>query len=82
MRVGMSSVVTANMQAKKDVIKTPIETLFQEGLKHYVYRQKDGYTADKLEVFPGLRSEAEVELAGGGVKPGDKLFTAVPETLK
>ena len=82
MRVGMSAVVTANMQAKKNVLKTPIETLFQEGLNHFVYRQLDGYNAEKLEVFPGLRSEAEVELAGGSVKPGDKLFTAAPETLK
>ena len=82
MRVGMSSVVTANMQAKKNVLKAPIETLFQEGLNPFVYRQLDGYNAEKLEVFPGLRSEAEVELVGGSVKPGDKLFTAVPETLK
>ncbi len=82
MRVGMSAVVTANMEAKKNVIKAPIETLFQEGLNHFVYRQKNGYEAEKLEVFPGLRSESEVELAGGAVKPGDKLFTAVPETLK
>ncbi len=82
MRVGMSAVVTANMEAKKNVIKAPIETLFQEGLNHFVYRQKNGYEAEKLEVFPGLRSESEVELAGGAVKPGDMLFTAVPETLK
>ena len=81
MRVGMSAVVTANMQAKKDVLKAPIETLFQEGLNHYVYRQTEGYGAEKLQVFPGLRSESEVELAGP-VKPGDKLFTAAPETLK
>lgn len=81
MRVGMSAVVTANMQAKKNVLKAPIETLFQEGLNYYVYRQKEGYTAEKLQVYPGLRSESEVELAGG-VKPGDRLFTAVPETLK
>ena len=81
MRVGMSAVVTANMKAKKDVLKAPIETLFQEGLNHYVYRQKDGYEADKLQVFPGLRSESEVELVGP-VKPGDKLFTAAPESLK
>ena len=81
MRVGMSAVVTANMQAKKNVLKAPIETLFQEGLNHYVYRQKTGYEYEKLEVFPGLRSEAEVELAGQ-VKPGDKLFTAAPESLK
>ncbi len=81
MRVGMSAVVTANMQAKKNVLKAPIETLFQEGLNHYVYRQKSGYEYEKLEVFPGLRSEAEVELAGA-VKPGDKLFTAAPESLK
>ncbi|HNW45546.1 MAG TPA: hypothetical protein PKI19_13670, partial [Elusimicrobiales bacterium] len=59
----------------------PIETLFQEGLNHYVYRQTDGYNAEKLQVFPGLRSESEVELAGA-VKPGDKLFTAAPESLK
>ncbi|MDO8803014.1 MAG: efflux RND transporter periplasmic adaptor subunit [Elusimicrobiota bacterium] len=81
MRVGMSAVVTANMKAKKDVLKAPIETLFQEGLNHYVYRQKTGYEAEKLQVFPGLRSESEVELAGP-VKPGDKVFTAAPETLK
>jgi multidrug efflux pump subunit AcrA (membrane-fusion protein) len=81
MRVGMSAVVTANMKAKKDVLKAPIETLFQDGLNHYVYRQKSGYEAEKLQVFPGLRSEAEVELAGP-VKPGDKLFTAAPESLK
>lgn len=81
MRVGMSAVVTANMQAKKNVLKSPIETLFQEGLNYYVYRQKEGYEAEKLQVYPGLRSEAEVELAGP-VKPGDKLFTALPETLK
>lgn len=81
MRVGMSAVVTANMEAKKNVLKAPIEVLFQEGLNYYVYRQKDGYDAEKLQVYPGLRSEAEVELAGQ-VKPGDKLFTAAPETLK
>ena len=81
MRVGMSAVVTANMQAKKNVLKAPIEVLFQEGLNYYVFRQKDGYEAEKLQVYPGLRSEAEVELAGQ-VKPGDKLFTAAPETLK
>ncbi|OGS10545.1 MAG: hypothetical protein A2234_01370 [Elusimicrobia bacterium RIFOXYA2_FULL_58_8] len=81
MRVGMSAVVTANMKAKKNVLKAPIETLFQEGLNHYVYRQKLGYEAEKLQVFPGLRSEAEVELAGP-VNPGDKLFTAAPESLK
>ena len=81
MRVGMSAVVTANMQAKKNVLKAPIETLFQEGLNYYVYRQTEGYSAEKLQVYTGLRSESEVELAGA-VKPGDRLFTAVPETLK
>lgn len=81
MRVGMSAVVTANMKAKKNALKAPIETVFQEGLNYYVYRQKEGYEAEKLQVFPGLRSEYELELAGP-VKPGDKLFTAVPETLK
>lgn len=81
MRVGMSAVVTANLKAKKNVLKAPIETLFQEGLNFYVYRQKQGYEAEKLQVFPGLRSEYEVELTGP-VKPGDTLFTAVPDTLK
>ncbi len=81
MRVGMSAVVTADMKSKKDVLKAPIETLFQEGLSYYVYRQKDGYEAEKLQVYPGLRSETEVELVGP-VKPGDKLFTVQPETLK
>lgn len=81
MRVGMSAVVTANLNAKKDVLKAPIETLFQEGLNFYVYRQKDGYDYEKAQVFPGLRSETEVELAGA-VKPGDRLFTAAPESLK
>ena len=81
MRVGMSAVVTANLNAKKDVLKAPIETLFQESLNYYVYRQKDGYDYEKVQVFPGLRSETEVELAGA-VKPGDRLFTAAPESLK
>jgi len=81
MRVGMSAVVTADIQAKKNVLKAPIETLFQEGLNYYVYRQVEGYESERLEVFPGLRSESEVELVGP-VKPGDKLFTALPETLK
>jgi len=81
MRVGMSAVVTVNMKAKKNALKAPIETLFQEGLNHYVYRQTEGYGAEKLQVFPGLRSESDVELAGP-IKPGDKLFTAVPESLK
>lgn len=81
MRVGMSAVVTANLKAKKGVLKAPIETVFQEGLNYYVYRQKEAYEADKLQVFPGMRSETEVELAGP-VNPGDKLFTAVPESLK
>ncbi len=81
LRVGMSAVVTADLKAKKDVLKAPIETLFQEGLNYYVYRQKKGYEADKIQVYPGMRSEAEVELAGQ-VKPGDKLFTVLPETLK
>ncbi|MDD2773923.1 MAG: efflux RND transporter periplasmic adaptor subunit, partial [Elusimicrobiales bacterium] len=81
MRVGMSAVVTANIQAKKNALKAPIETLFQEGLNYYVYRQTEGYAAEKTQVFPGMRSDTEVELAGN-IKPGDKLFTAVPETLK
>ncbi|MGD9643415.1 MAG: efflux RND transporter periplasmic adaptor subunit [Elusimicrobiales bacterium] len=81
MRVGMSAVVTANLNAKKGVLKAPIETLFQEGLNYYVYRQLEGYEAEKLQVYPGLRSETEVELAGA-VKAGDKLFTALPESLK
>ena len=81
MRVGMSAVVTANMKAKKDVLKAPIETVFQDGLNFYVYRQKEGYEAERLQVYPGLRSEYELELAGP-VKPGDKLFTAAPESLK
>jgi multidrug efflux pump subunit AcrA (membrane-fusion protein) len=81
MRVGMSSVVTADIQAKKNVLKAPIETLFQEGLNYYVYRQKEGLEAEKVQVFPGLRSEAEVELVGK-IAPEDKLFTASPETLK
>ncbi|KAF0126198.1 MAG: RND family efflux transporter MFP subunit [Elusimicrobia bacterium] len=81
MRVGMSAVVTANLKAKKDALKAPIEALFQEGLNYYVYRRRQGYEYEKVQVFPGLRSEAEVELAGE-VKPGDVLFTALPETLK
>lgn len=81
MRVGMSAVVTANLKAKKDAVKAPIEVLFQEGLNYYVYRRKQGYEYEKVQVFPGLRSEAEVELTGE-VKPGDVLFTARPETLK
>ncbi|HOW90452.1 MAG TPA: efflux RND transporter periplasmic adaptor subunit, partial [Elusimicrobiales bacterium] len=36
MRVGMSAVVTADIEAKKNVLKAPIETLFQEGLNYYV----------------------------------------------
>lgn len=81
LRVGMSAVVTAKLNAKKDVLKAPIETLFQEGLNYFVYRQKEGYDAEKVQVYPGLRSETEVELAGA-VKPGDRLFTAAPESLK
>ena len=81
MRVGMSAVVTANLNAKKGVLKAPIETLFQEGLNYYVYRQLEGYEAEKVQVYPGLRSETEVELAGA-VKAGDRLFTAMPESLK
>ncbi|MFA5162434.1 MAG: efflux RND transporter periplasmic adaptor subunit [Elusimicrobiales bacterium] len=81
MRVGMSAVVTANIQAKKDALKAPIETLFQEGLNCYVHRQKEGYEAEKIQVFPGLRSETEAEIAGP-LKPGDRLFTAAPETLR
>ena len=46
-----------------------------------MYRQKEGLDADKIQVFPGLRSESEVELVGK-LNPGDKLFTAVPESLK
>lgn len=81
MRVGMSAVVTANIKAKKDVLKAPIETVFQEGLNYYAYRQKEGYDYEKVQVFPGLRSELEVELAGE-IKPGDRLFTALPEALR
>ena len=81
MRVGMSSVVTANMKAKKGVLKAPIETVFQEGLNYFVYRQKEDYEAEKLQVFPGMRSETEMELVGP-VKDGDRLFTALPETLR
>lgn len=81
MRVGMSAVVTANLKAKKDVIKAPIEVLFQEGLNYHVYRRKTGYEFDKVKVFPGLRSESEVELTGA-IKPGEELFTADPRTLK
>jgi multidrug efflux pump subunit AcrA (membrane-fusion protein) len=81
MKVGMSAVVTANLNAKKDVLKAPIETLFQEGLNYHVYRQKEAYDYDKVQVFPGLRSETEVELTGG-VKAGDRLFTVRPESLK
>jgi len=81
MRVGMSAIVTANIQSKKDVIKAPIETLFQEKLNHYVYRQTEGYEAEKIQIFPGMRSDTEVEMVGN-IKPGDKLFTAVPDTLK
>lgn len=81
MRVGMSSVVTSDIEAKKNVLKAPIETLFQEGLNYYVYRQKEALEAEKIQVFPGLRSETEVELVGK-IAPGDKLFTALPETLK
>ena len=81
MKVGMTAVVTANLNAKKNVVKAPIEVLFQDGLKYFVYRQREAYAYDKVEVFPGLRSETEVELAGGA-KPGDRLFTAQPESLK
>jgi multidrug efflux pump subunit AcrA (membrane-fusion protein) len=81
MRVGMSAVVTANLNAKKNVLKSAIETVFQEGLNYHVYRQKEGYEYEKVQVFPGMRSETEVELAGQ-IKPGDKLFTAEPESLK
>ncbi len=81
MRVGMSAVVTAPLEAKKDVLKAPIEVLFQEGLNHYVFRQTDGYEAEKLQVFPGLRSETEVELVGP-LKAGDILFTAAPDSLR
>ncbi len=81
MRVGMSAVVTANLSAKKNVLKSEIETVFQEGLNYYVYRQKEGYEAEKVQVFPGMRSETEVELAGQ-IRPGDRLFTVEPERLK
>jgi multidrug efflux pump subunit AcrA (membrane-fusion protein) len=81
MRVGMSAVVSAPLDAKKDVLKAPTEVLFEEGLNHYVYRQTDGYEAEKLQVFPGLRSETEVELVGP-LKPGDILFTAHPDSLR
>ncbi|HBE89238.1 MAG TPA: hypothetical protein DDW67_08895 [Elusimicrobia bacterium] len=81
MRVGMSAVVTANLKAKQDALKAPIEVLFQEGLNYFVYRRKQGYEYEKVQVFPGLRSESEVELKGE-VGPGDVLFTARPETLR
>ena len=81
MRIGMSAVVTAKLDAKRDVLKVPIETVFAEGLNYYVYRQKDGYENDKIQVYPGLKSEAEWEIVGA-ISPGDKLFTAEPERLK
>ena len=73
---GMTAEVRVTIGQYPAVVKLPIETVFEEEGKSYVYKvtgEGDDATREKVEVAVGHRSEREVEITSG-VTEGDKIY--------
>lgn len=65
---------------KKIAMVLPLDTLFDDGEKPYVYLVKDG-TAHKQNVKTGITSGKKIEILEG-VSKGDKVIVNGPEKIK
>lgn len=77
---GMTAEVKIHVGTYPQVVKVPLETVFEEKGKHYIYVVKDdakaqgGKTKEKVEVTLGHKGAAEVEIAQG-LEAGQKIYT-------
>lgn len=77
---GMTAEVKIHVGTWEKVVKVPVETVFEEDGKHFIYVVKDdekvpgGKKKEKIEVTLGHRGTAEVEVAQG-LAPGQKIYT-------
>ncbi|MGC7870047.1 efflux RND transporter periplasmic adaptor subunit [Desulfosporosinus sp. SYSU MS00001] len=69
MKPGYSVTVQAIVATKKNVLAVPLESLFQEGSKNYVYRIQNGLL-QKTEVKVGIGNDTDQEITAG-LKSGD-----------
>ncbi|AFM43091.1 RND family efflux transporter, MFP subunit [Desulfosporosinus acidiphilus SJ4] len=69
LKPGYSVTIQAIVATKKGVLAVPLEALFQEGSKNYVYRIQDGHL-HKTEVKVGIGNDTDQEITSG-LKPGD-----------
>jgi len=65
---------------KKTAMVLPLDTLFDDGDKPYVYLVKDG-KAHKQNVKTGITSGKKIEILGG-VSKGDKIIENGPDKIK
>ncbi|WP_088188441.1 efflux RND transporter periplasmic adaptor subunit [Desulfosporosinus sp. FKA] len=69
LKPGYSVTVQAIVAEKKHVLAVPLESLFQEGSKNYVYRIQNGLL-QKTEVKVGIGNDTDQEITAG-LKSGD-----------
>ncbi|WP_088228856.1 efflux RND transporter periplasmic adaptor subunit [Desulfosporosinus sp. FKB] len=69
LKPGYSVTVQAIVATKKNVLAVPLESLFQEGSKNYVYRIQNGLL-QKTEVKVGIGNDTDQEITAG-LKSGD-----------
>lgn len=77
---GMTAEVKIHVGTWPQVVKVPLETVFEEDGKSYIYVVKDdpkkpgAKTREKQEITLGHRGTSEVEVAQG-LEPGQKIYT-------
>ena len=83
LRPGMTARIEVILAERADVIKVPIETVFEEGDKTVAYVMTDDPKAPPVRrlVKTGLKDEVEMEILDG-VKAGEKLSLNKPEDKK
>lgn len=83
LRPGMTARIEVVLASHADVVKAPIETIFEEGDRRVAYVFSDDPKALPVKrlVKTGLKDEVDVEILEG-VKPGEKLGFTKPEDKK
>ncbi|KLU66098.1 putative efflux system component YknX [Desulfosporosinus acididurans] len=71
LKPGYSVTVQAIVATKKNVLAVPLESVFQEGSKNYVYRIQNGLL-HKTEVKVGIGNDTDQEITAG-LKSGDQI---------
>ncbi len=80
MKPGMSAKVSIIMDSRDSVISVPIEAVFQENEKLYVYK-KDRWNYHRQEVQVGLKNNSHVIITHG-LQSGDTISLVHPDGIK